>query len=92
MLGELELADDLGAEQRDHVGELAEAEPREDLLGDRRAAQHVPAFEHQDLAAGPGQVRGGREAVVPAPDDDRVVPVRHGRHRRGGVRDGPTAP
>ena len=67
MLGKLELADDLWSRERDDVGELAESEAGEDLLGHRRAAQHVTAFEHEDGASGAGQVRGSREAVVASP-------------------------
>ena len=70
---QLELADDLRAEQRHDVREDRESEAREDLLGDRRAAEDVALFEDQGLHPGPGEIRGADEAVVAAADDDRVV-------------------
>ena len=76
--GQVELADDLGPQQRDHVRADGELEAGEDLLGHRRSAQHVPALEHEHLAPGAGQVGGVHEAVVAAADDDRVVPLGHG--------------
>ena len=75
---QVELADDLGPQQRDDVRADRELEAREDLFGDRRAADHVPPLEHQHLAPGPRQVGGVDEPVVAAADDDDVV-GRHGR-------------
>ena len=43
------------------------------LLGDCRAAEHVPAFEHEHAAARARQICRVRQAVVAAPDDDGVV-------------------
>jgi hypothetical protein len=51
---------------------------REDLLGDRRAADHVPPLEDEHLPPGAGKIRRGGQAVVSAADDDDVVP--HRRH------------
>ena len=50
--------------------------PGKHLLGDGRAAKHVTALEHEHLAPRPREVGGARQAVVPAADDDRVVPHR----------------
>ena len=70
---QLELADDLGPEERHDVREDREAEAREDLLGDRRAAEDVAPLEDQRLHPGPGEIGRADEAVVAAADDDRVV-------------------
>ncbi len=90
VLGQVEIADDLGSQQADHVAGDREAEARHDLLGDGGATQHVPALEHQGLHPGPRQVRGGDEPVVASTDDHRVVALRHatlqsgpGARRRG---------
>ena len=76
VLRQVELADDLGAEQADDVARDAEPEAREDLLGHRRAAEQVALLEDDGLQAGPGEVGGADEPVVTAADDDRVVAAR----------------
>jgi hypothetical protein len=75
--GKLEVPDDLGPEQADHIGGHAEPEPGEDLLGHRSSAQHVPALQDERLQAGSRQVGRGDQAVVAAPDDDGVVRLGH---------------
>ena len=54
-----------------------EAEARDDLLGDGRAAEHVAPLEHEHAPAGPGEVGGADQAVVAAADHDRVVALGH---------------
>src|SRR3546814_14955135 len=54
---------------------LFRSETREHLLAHRGAAQHVAAFEHDDLLSGAREVGRVHEAVVATADDDRVVPV-----------------
>ncbi len=71
---ELELADHELVEQPDHVRARADDEA---LVGERtlqrgRPAEALAAFEHEHPAPGAGQVGGGGEPVVTAPDDDRV--------------------
>ena len=73
MARQLELADDLGPEERDDVAEDAEPEAREQLLGDRGAAEDVALLEDERLHPGPGQIGGADEPVVAAADDHRVV-------------------
>src|SRR4029450_6347550 len=68
-----ELADDLGSQQRHHVRADRILEARVDFLGHRCAAEHVTAFEDENLAPRTGQVCGVDQAVVTAPDGDRVV-------------------
>ena len=70
---QIELADDLRPQQRDHVRADRELEAGKDLFGDGRAAEHVPALEHEDLASRPREIGGAGQPVVPAADDDRVV-------------------
>ena len=73
---QFEVADDLGPQQADHVRELGEAVAREDLLGDRGAADDVAPLEHHDLLARAREVGAGDQAVVARADDDRVVACR----------------
>ena len=71
---EVELPDDLGPEQRDHVGTDGEFEPWENFLSDRRSAEHVTALQDQDLLSRASQVGRVDQAVVTAADDNDVVP------------------
>ena len=64
---QVELADDLGPQQRDDVGADGELEAGEDLLGDRRAAEHVAALEHEHLPPGARQVGGVVRPLWPPP-------------------------
>ena len=73
MARQIELADDLGPQQRDDVRADGELEAGEDLFGDRRAAEHVAPLEHEHLAPRARQIGGGDQAVVAAADDDDVV-------------------
>jgi hypothetical protein len=75
---QVQLADDLGAQQRDDVRRDGVLEAGIDLLGDRRAAEHVAPLEHEHLAARAGEIRRIDEPVVAAADDDDVVLV-HGK-------------
>ena len=70
---QIELADDLGPQQRDDVRADGELEAGEHLLGDRGAAEHVPPLEHEHLPPGAREIGRVDEAVVAAADDDRVV-------------------
>jgi hypothetical protein len=70
---EIELADDLRAQERDDVGGDRVLEARVDLLGDRRAADDVAALEHEHLPSGAGEVGRADQAVVAAANDDDVV-------------------
>ena len=76
---QVQIPDDLRAEQAHHVGAHAVLEARVDLLRNRSAPEHVPLLQHHDALAGPGQVRGVDEAIVAPADDDGVVAV-VGRH------------
>jgi hypothetical protein len=70
---QVEIADDLGAEQAHHVGKDRELEAGEDFLGDRGAADDRALLENQHFAARAREVRGGDQPVVAAADDDGVV-------------------
>ena len=71
--GKIEIANDLGPQQRDYVGTDRELESGEDFFGDRGAAEHVTALEHQDFFPGARQIGGGGQAVVASSDDDCIV-------------------
>ncbi len=73
MAGQIQVPNDLGAQERDDVGADRELESRKDFLRHRRAAHDVAPLEHQDLLAGAREVGGVHEPVVPASDDDDVV-------------------
>jgi hypothetical protein len=77
---QLEVAEDRGREQAHDVRQhrdLVVGPPR--LLGDGGAPDDVAAFEHHRALAGAGEVGGGHQSVVAAPDHDGVVRV--GGHR-----------
>ena len=71
--GQVEVANDLRPQQRDHVGADRELESGENFFGDGGAAEHVAALEHQNFLAGARQIGGVDQAVVASADDDYVV-------------------
>ncbi len=73
MLGKPQIGDDFRIEQRDRVGGDRIAKSRMKFFRDRRAADDAAPLQHHDLAPGHRQIGGADEAVVPAPDDDRVM-------------------
>jgi hypothetical protein len=78
---QLEVADDLGSQQADHVRELAEAVAREDFFGDGGATHDLTPLEHDDFLAGAREVGGRDHAVVAGADDDRIKRIGgHGAH------------
>ena len=74
---QVEIANDLGAQQAHHVREHRELEAGKDLLGHGRAADALAPLEHEHALAGAGEIRGAHEPVVAAADDDCVVGRRH---------------
>src|SRR4051812_40719704 len=70
---ELELADDLRAQQAHHVGEDGEAKAGKHFFAHRRAAHLFTTLEYQHLAADSREIRRTREPIVAAADDDGVV-------------------
>src|SRR5690348_11337131 len=73
MAGQVEIANDLRAQQRDYVGAHRELESGKDFLGDGGASEHVAPLQHQDFLACARQIGGGGEAVVASSDNDCVV-------------------
>jgi hypothetical protein len=72
---QVELADDLRAEQRDDIRADGKLEPGKDLFGDRRTTEHMAPLEDEHLAPRTGEVgRGGQPVVAAADHDDVVVP------------------
>src|SRR6187401_899977 len=76
---QFQLADDLRAQKRDDIRADGELESGKDFFRDRRAADDVTAFEYEDLASGPREVRGRRQPVVARTNNDGVVFRRHFR-------------
>ncbi len=73
VLGELQLVDDVRAEQRQCIGERREPEARMQLFGDGGSAHEVAAFDDQGLEPLLGQIGAVGEPVVAATDHDCVV-------------------
>ena len=70
---QVEIANDLRTQQRDDVRADGDVEAGKHFLGDRGAAEHVPALEHEHTAACARQICRVRQAVVAAADHDDVV-------------------
>ena len=73
VLRQLEVAHDLGAQQRRDVGAVRVGEARVERARDRGAADPVVLLDDERLQAGLGEIAGGDEAVVAGADDDGVV-------------------
>ena len=73
VIGEMEIADDFGAEHAGDVRSGGCAATGGNLFGDTASADDVAAFEDQGRVSGASQIRGGGEAVVAGTDDDGVV-------------------
>ena len=67
-----EVAVDVGAQPPDRVGQRRHAHAGDQLVGDGGPAEAVAPLQEQRAQPGAGQVRGGRQAVVAAADDDGV--------------------
>jgi len=75
--GEIEFANDFGAEERDYVRAFGEKEAGDDFFGNGGAAEDAAAFEDDHFFTGFGQVGGVDEAIVTASDDNDIVELRH---------------
>src|SRR6185369_6697763 len=73
MSRQVELANNLWSKQRNDVRTDRKLEPGKHLLRHRRAAQHMPALQHQNLFPRAREIRGIHQTVMPAPDHDDVV-------------------
>src|SRR5450631_568117 len=73
VIGEMEVANDFGAEHAGDVGGGGSAATGGDLFGNTASADNVAAFEDQSGVSGASEIRGGGEAVVAGADDDGVV-------------------
>src|SRR5262249_31843068 len=82
MARQIEVADDLGPEQRHDVGADGKAEAGKHFFGDGGAAEDVAPLEDQHLAPGAREMAGGRQSVVAAADDNRVVAHARNSERR----------
>ena len=88
VFGKFQLADDVGPKQAHHIGTHREMKAGVKLLGHRRSAQHMTAFENQDALSRLGEVSGAHQSVMPAADDDGIVGFRHQLRFLGGSKNG----
>src|SRR5712671_4122677 len=72
MAREIEIADDLRAQQAVQIRGGRNAEPGPQLLSDARAAYQLAPLEHQHPQSGAREVGGRDEAVMPSADYDKV--------------------
>src|SRR5882757_7284915 len=75
--GEIEFANDFGAEEGDYVRAFGEQEAGDDFFGDGGTTENVAAFEDENFFAGFGEIGRVDQAVVAAADDNCVVMLRH---------------
>ena len=76
----LEVAHDLGIEQRDSISRNRVAEAGMELLRRGGAADDGAALERRDLQAGAGEIGCGRQSVVASAADDDVDLALGGAH------------
>jgi hypothetical protein len=76
MLGESQIAHDLGVEQAHRVARGGVAEPRVKLLGDRRAADDRAPLDDPDAHPLLGEITRADEAIMASANDDDVVAAR----------------
>src|SRR3989442_8103885 len=86
-LRELEILDDLRAEESRHVSRSADLESRRDLVRDAGASDTVCTLDNDDAEPRFGEIVRGDEPVMARPDDDDV---RRG-HPRPGITSTPMA-
>src|ERR1700686_3854459 len=77
VVGQIQFANDFGAEQRDYVGTFREQEAWDDFFGDCGAAEDAAPFEDQHFFPSFRQISGVHETIVTASDDDHIVGLRH---------------
>jgi len=77
VVGEIQLTNDFGAEERDDVRTFGEEKAGDDFFGNGGTAEDAAAFEDDHFFTGFGQVGGVDEAIVTASDDDYIVELRH---------------
>jgi hypothetical protein len=77
MFGQLQVSDYRRRQQTHHIGVDRVFEAGEDFFGYGRAAKQMSPLLHQHLAATPGQICRGRQAIMPAADYDNVVVFLH---------------
>ena len=70
---EIEIANDLGPQERNDIRADGELETGKDLFGDGGAAEHVASLEHEHLASRACQVGGAGQPVVSPANDDGVI-------------------
>src|SRR5688500_5016568 len=66
---EMQVPDDRGPQRARRMGERRTAEARDELVGERAAADHGPLLENDRLVTGPGEIERGDQTIVTAADD-----------------------
>src|SRR5574340_1527683 len=75
MLWQLQLADDLRAQQAYHVREFGELKTWKNLLGHRRAANEMPPLQDHHLFAGLCEVCSSHQAIVAPTNNDHIISI-----------------
>src|SRR5689334_14335373 len=70
---QVEIADDFGPQQGNHVRAHGKLEAGKDLFGDSCAAKHMTTLEDEHFLPSTGQVCGIDQTVVAAADYDGVI-------------------
>src|ERR1700674_2976529 len=81
--GKVEIANDLGSQQRDDIRANGKLKAGKNFLRASRASENVAALEHEHFLARFRQIGGVGEAVMASPNHNRVVlrTARNSRHR-----------
>src|SRR6266436_741895 len=74
---QIEFANDFRAEQGNDVRANGEFEAGKNFFGDRGAAEHIPALEHQHALTRTREISRVNQPVVAAANDDAVVFLTH---------------
>src|SRR5437867_8774825 len=82
---QLQLSNHFRRHQREDIRQGRDRVAGPGMLTDGGPAQDATPFEYQRFESGPAQVGGGRQPVVPATDDDRVVFSGHPPEYSGGA-------
>src|SRR6266850_8039833 len=73
MSRKIKLTNDLGPQQRNHIGTNGELEPGKNFVSDSGSTQHMTALEHQHLLTRTREIGSVHQSVVATADNDDVV-------------------
>ena len=78
--GEIEIANNRGAQHAGDIRSGGSAAARRDFFGDAAAAHNFAAFQNERGKSGARKISGGRQAVVARADDNRIIGLALRRH------------